>query len=135
MSGKHRAAVPRLRPDALDRVSNEELREALLDKLTVAEINELTRQTEKAIEKARWETAARVNAEAYKRQFAVMMRVLRDRFGFGRKRLRRLWNNCLEYIHDCDAGLVTTEELLKCLKNQDGIELTWEVRLDGDDTV
>lgn len=119
---------PKLHPAALDRVDNAALRAALLDKLTVAEINELTRQTEGAIRKAAWEAAAAATEEAYKRQFAVMMRVAHDRLGFRRKRLRRLWDWCLEYIHDIDEGLLTTQEMLECLEHQDGIRITWRVQ-------
>lgn len=118
-----------LRADALDRVDNAALRAALLDKLSVAEINELTRQTENAIRRATWEAAAAATEEAYKRQFAVMMRVAHDRLGFRRKRLRRLWDWCLEYIHDIDAGLLTTREMLDCLEHQDGVKITWNVRI------
>lgn len=127
MAGRPRP--PRLRPDALDRITNDQLREALLDKLTVAEINELTRQTENAINKACWEAAARATEEAYKRQFACTMRVLRDRFGFGRKRLHRLWDAALDYINDIDEGRLTTAEMLATLKNQDGLEIRWRVDL------
>lgn len=119
----------KLHPAALDRIDNAALREALLDKLTVAEINELTRQTENAIQRATWEAAAAATEEAYKRQFAVMMRVAHDRLGFRRKRLRRLWDWCLEYVHDIDAGLLTTAEMLKCLENEDGIKITWSVKI------
>lgn len=118
----------KLHPAALDRVDNAALREALLDKLTVAEINELTRQTENAIQRATWDAAAAATEEAYKRQFAVMMRVAHDRLGFRRKQLRRLWDWCLEYIHDIDAGLLTTKEMLDCLEHQDGIRITWRVQ-------
>ena len=44
-----------------------------------------------------------------------------------RKRLRRLWDACLEYIHDIDEGLLNTEEMLACLKNEDGIVIRWRV--------
>ena len=118
----------KLHPAALDRVDNAALREALLDKLSVAEINELTRQTENAIQRATWDAAAAATEEAYKRQFAVMMRVAHDRLGFRRKQLRRLWDWCLEYIHDIDAGLLTTKEMLDCLEHQDGIRITWRVQ-------
>lgn len=124
-----RAKPPRLRADALDRIGNAELREALLDKLTVAEINELTRQTKNAIQRAAWEAAAQATEETYKRQFAVTMRVLRDRFGFGKKRLRRLWDAALDYINDIDEGRLNTAEMLATLKNQDGIEIRWRVDL------
>lgn len=45
----------------------------------------------------------------------------------GRDRLRRLWDLCLEYINDIDEGLLNTEEMLACLKNEDGIVIRWRV--------
>ena len=118
---------PTLRTDGLDRLGNDQLRAVLMEKLTVMELNALNRQIQTAVEKACWTVAKDATEEAYKRQFAVMMRVMRDRFGFGRKRLRRLWDACLEYIHNIDEGLLNTEEMLACLKNEDGIVIRWRV--------
>lgn len=120
---------PVLRPGGVDRLDNARLRETLLDKLTVDELNALTKQIEQAVEKACLQTAKESTEEAYKRQFAVMMRVMRDRFGFGRVRLKRLWTACLDYIHDIDEGLLSTEEMLRCLENEDGIRITWRVEI------
>lgn len=124
---------PKLRHDALDRISNDQLREALLDKLTVAELNELTRQIDVTCKRAAYNAAAAATEEAYKRQFAVTIRVLRDRFGFGRKRLKDLWDLCLEYINDIDIGKVTTSEMLECLANEDRIKITWRIPRDGEE--
>ena len=118
---------PVLRTERIDRLDNEQLRAALKEKLTVAELAALEKQIRQAVEKATLQMAKEATEEAYTRQFAVMMRVLRDRFGFGRKRLRRLWDTCLEYIHDIDEGLLNTEEMLACLKNEDGIVIRWRV--------
>lgn len=120
---------PVLKTEGLDRLGNDQLRAVLMDKLTVMELNALNRQIQTTVEKACWQIAKESTEEAYKRQFAVMMRVMRDQFGFGRKRLRRLWNACLEYIHDIDEGLLSTEEMLKCLKNEDGIVISWRVEI------
>ena len=118
---------PVLRTERIDRLDNEQLRAALKEKLTVAELAALEKQIRTAVEKACMQTAKEAVEEAYTRQFAVMMRVMRDRFGFGKKRLRRLWDACLEYIHDIDEGLLNTEEMLACLKNEDGIVIRWRV--------
>ena len=118
---------PVLRTERIDRLDNEQLRAALKEKLTVAELAALEKQIRQAVEKATLQMAKEATEEAYTRQFAVMMRVLRDRFGFGRKRLRRLWDTCLEYIHDIDEGLLNTDEMLACLKNEDGIVIRWMV--------
>lgn len=118
---------PVLRTDGIDRLDNEQLRAVLIDKLSVAELNALDRQIRQTVEKACLQIAKESTEEAYKRQFAVTFRVLRDRFGFGRDRLRRLWDLCLEYINDIDQGLLNTEEMLACLKNEDGIVIRWRV--------
>ena len=118
---------PAIRTERIDRLDNEQLRAALKEKLTVAELAALEKQIRQAVEKATLQMAKEATEEAYTRQFAVMMRVMRDRFGFGRKRLRRLWDACLEYIHDIDEGLLNTDEMLACLKNEDGIVIRWRV--------
>lgn len=120
---------PALRPGGVDRLDNAALRETLLDKLTVDELNALTKQIEQAVEKACWQIAKESTEEAYKRQFAVTFRVLRDRFGFGRERLHRLWDLCLEYINDIDDGRLSTKEMLDTLQREDGIKITWRVEL------
>lgn len=122
---KRRRSAPHERPY----VSDLELRDALEEKLTERELNALNRQIQTLVQKTGLQIAKEATEEAYKRQFAVMMRVMRDRFGFGRKRLRRLWDACLEYIHDIDDGLLNTEEMLACLKNEDGIVISWEVKI------
>ena len=127
MAKTKKRKAPALRTDGIDRLDNEQLRAALKEKLTVAELAALEKQIRQAVEKATLQMAKEATEEAYTRQFAVMMRVMRDRFGFGKKRLRRLWDACLEYIHDIDEGLLNTEEMLACLKNEDGIVIRWRV--------
>lgn len=120
---------PALRTDGIDRLDNEQLRAALIDKLSVAELNALDRQIRQTVEKTCLQIAKESVEEAYKRQFAVVFRVLRDRFGFGRERLRRMWDLCLEYINDIDQGLLSTKEMLDTLQREDGIKITWRVEL------
>ncbi len=108
------------------RISKHELSEALRDKFTLDELRELQREIDVIVEQER----AKATEEAYKRQFAVMMRVLRDRFAWGSTRLHRLWADCLEYVHDIDAGHMTTQEMLDCLEHEDGICITWHVRVE-----
>ena len=115
-------------PVYTDRMSKEEFREALKEKLSLQELVELERQIRILAENTSMEAAKRATEEAYKRQFAVMMRVLRDRFGFGKSRLRRLWEACLDYIHDIDDNRITTQEMLDTLEREDGIRITWMVK-------
>lgn len=120
---------PVLRTDGIDRLDNEQLRAALIDKLSVAELNALDRQIRQTVETACLQIAKESTEEAYKRQFAVTFRVLRDRFGFGRERLRRMWDLCLEYIHDIDEGLLSTKEMLDTLQREDGIKIDWRIEI------
>jgi hypothetical protein len=118
---------PALRTDGIDRLDNDELRAALIEKLSVAELNALDKQIRQTVEKACLQIAKESTEEAYKRQFAVTFRVLRDRFGFGRDRLCRMWDLCLEYINDIDQGLLSTKEMLDTLQREDGIKIDWRV--------
>ena len=118
-----------LSTEYIEKLNNEQLQAALMAKLNVAELTALEKQIRQAVEKACLQVAKESTEEAYKRQFAVMMRVVKDRFGFGRVRMRRLWDACLDYIHDIDEGLMTTEEMLACLKNEDGIVINWRVEI------
>ena len=109
-------------------VSELELREALEDKLSERELQALERQIRRAVEIATTRAVETAVAEAYKRHWALTMRVLRDRFGWGKERIRRLWDQVLEYLHDMDEGRITTEEMLSILERDDGIRLTWSVK-------
>lgn len=120
---------PALRTDGIDRLDNEQLRAALIDKLTVAELNALDRQIRQTVENACLQIAKESTEEAYKRQFAVTFRVLKDRFGFGRERLRRMWDLCLEYINDIDEGRLSTKEMLDTLQREDGIGIDWHIKI------
>lgn len=121
--------APALNIDSIERLNNAQLQAVLLEKLSVAELNALNRQIQQTWEKAGMQIVKESTEEAYKRQFAVMMRVMRDRFGFGRVRLRRMWDLCLEYIHDIDEGLLSTKEMLDTLQREDGIKITWRVEI------
>lgn len=103
------------------------LRDALRAKLTPAELAEIERELRVAIEKAAMEAAARAAEEAYRRHWAVTMRVLRDRFGWGHTRIRRLWDASLDYLHDMDEGLISPQDILDTLEHDDGIRITWRV--------
>lgn len=120
---------PVLRTDGIDRLDNEQLRAALIDKLSVAELNALDKQIRQTVENACLQIAKESTEEAYKRQFAVTFRVLRDRFGFGRERLRRMWDLCLEYINDIDEGRLSTKEMLDTLQREDGIKIDWRIEI------
>lgn len=109
-------------------VSNLELREALAERLSERELTALEKQIRTAAEITAERAVQAAVEEAYKRHWAITMRVLRDRFGWGKERLRRLWDQSLDYLHDMDGGLITTKEMLDVLEHEDGIRITWTAR-------
>lgn len=109
-------------------VSNLELRHALEEKLSERELNALEKQITTAVQIATERAVQLAVEEAYRRHWAITMRVLRDRFGWGKDRLRRLWDQSLDYLHDMDTGLITVEEMLRVLEREDGIRITWNAR-------
>lgn len=120
---KRKKAPPHERPY----VSDLELHDALAERLDQRELQALERQIRRAVEIATTRAVEAAVTEAYKRHWAITMRVLRDRFGWGKDRLRRLWDACLDYLHDMDGGLITTKEMLAVLEHEDGIHLTWSI--------
>ena len=124
---KRKRPAPHERPY----VSDLELHDALAEKLTERELNALERQIRRAVEIATERAVEHAVEEAYKRYWAITMRVLRDRFAWGKDRLRRLWDQSLDYLHDMDGGLITAEEMLQTLENEDGIRITWRATIDG----
>lgn len=109
-------------------VSNLELRHALEEKLSERELCALEKQITTAVQIATERAVERVVEEAYRRHWAITMRVLRDRFGWGKERMRRLWDQSLDYLRDMDSGLITAEEMLRVLEREDGIRITWNAR-------
>ena len=112
-------------------VSNLELRHALAEKLTERELNALEKQITTAVEIATERAVEHAVEQAYIRHWAITMRVLRDRFGWGKERLKRLWAQSLDYLHDMDSGLITPEEMLSILEREDGIRITWTARMEN----
>ena len=120
---------PNYDPRETDAALSADLRDALKSALTLQQLCELEKQLRRSLETATKKAAKGATEEAYKRSFACVFRVLRDRFGFGHQRLRTLFEACLDYIHDCDEGRITTKEMLDCLENEDGIKITWNVEI------
>lgn len=103
------------------------LGEVLRERLSREELEALEREIRNTIAKEAGEAERRAAEENYKRHWAITMRVLRDRFAWGKDRLRRLWDASLDYLHDMDGGLITPEEMLQTLEREDGIRITWKV--------
>lgn len=120
---KRKRQAPHERPY----VSNLELREALAERLSERELNALEKQIRTAVEIATERAVKAAVEETYKRHWSIAMRVLRDRFGWGKGRIRQLWDACLDYLKDLDNGILTTQNMLDTLEHEDGIRLTWSV--------
>jgi hypothetical protein len=131
MAQKKRKKAP---PHEHPYVSDLELHDALAARLDQRELQALERQIRRAVEIATERAVKAAVEETYKRHWAITMRVLRDRFGWGRDRLRRLWDACLDYLKDMDGGLITPQEMLDTLEHEDGIRLTWRVVNDERDS-
>lgn len=99
------------------------LREKIRDNFTAAEVMEMERQIQVAVEKA--EQRAVVNT--HNRDWAIVFRVLHDRFGFEADQKRLLYDTAVEYLEDIRDGRLSAQELLDTLEHQDGIRLvtTW----------
>ena len=121
---RRRKAPPRERPY----VSNLELREALEEKLSERELNALEKQIATAVSIATDRAAQAIVEEAHKRHWAVTMRVLIDQFGWGKVRLRRLFEAALEYYRDMEDGRITLREMLDTLEHEDLIGLDWKAK-------
>lgn len=100
----------------------ENLRNALKTKLTLKELIDLELQLRKAVE----QTARRATFDTHKTTWAVVLRVLHDRFGFEAEDKKRLYESCLEYLKDIRDKRITLQEMLDTLYNEDGILLSWD---------
>lgn len=99
----------------------DDLRAALKSKLTLKELIDLELQLRKAVE----QTARRATFDTHKTTWAVVLRVLHDRFGFEAEQKKMLYDLSLEYLKDIQDGRLTIKEMLDTLENSDGIRLTW----------
>ena len=105
-------------------VSNLELKNALAKRLTPQELNTLEKQIRQVV----LDAVAEATNISYQRHWAVVMRVLRDRFGWGRIRLHRFWDQCLSYLDDIENGSLDAQEILDSLYEEDGIRILWNYK-------
>ena len=125
------AQKKRKRPTPHERpyVSNLELFDSRHERLSERELNALEKQIRTAVEIACDRAVGMAITETCKRDWSVALRVLRDRFGFGKERIRRLWETALEYLTDLDNGLINTQEMLNVLERED--EISFRFTVDG----
>jgi len=100
----------------------ENLRNALKAKLTLKELVDLELQLRKAVEI----TARRATFDTHKTTWAVVLRVLHDRFGFEAEDKKRLYDASMEYLMDIRDKRITLQEMLDTLYNEDGINLSYD---------
>lgn len=96
-----------------------EIGESIKKHLTGAELNELVASIVRVENKAR--TAGQL--EGVKYAFTICMLVLRDKFGFGRKRLDRLWEYCKHYTTEIGAGRLKFQDVAAALEEDYGITI------------
>lgn len=99
-----------------------DLRKALKERLSLKELIELERQLRRSVE----QTSRRATFDTHKTTWAVVLRVLHDRFGFEAEDKKRLYDYSLEYLKDIRDGHLTLQEMLDTLYNEDHINLSWD---------
>lgn len=117
----HRPKVARYDPVYTDGLTPD-LRAVLKTKLTLPELIELEKQLRKTVEK----TAEEATIRTHKTTWAVVLRVLHDRFGFEVEQKKGLYDLCTEYLHDIAEGRLTLQEMMDTLLNEDGITLSYD---------
>lgn len=110
MSNEQRAAQRRYRG---------EIGEKIKDRLTDAELTELVNSIVRACEKEH----KAGEAEGVKYAFTICMLALCDKFGFGAKRLDRLWTTCRGYTDDISAGRMDFALVSQTLADEYGITI------------
>ena len=117
----------RKRPAPKERLylSKMELHDALQEKLSLKELASLERQVEGVVRDAVDIAVNQCVEETYKRHWAVTMRVLIDRFGWGQEEITKLWDACMSYLQDYADGRLNTTDMLKTLEHDDDIFISW----------
>lgn len=112
--------LPKYDPRETDARISADLRSALKQKLTLAELIELEKQLRREAE----EEQRRNVGDSVELTMLICFRVLHDRYGFGGKRKREFWEIANSYFADVAEGLLTLDELRKTVKS-DGIEINY----------
>lgn len=123
-SGKSYKPKPVKYDPKYTREFRDNLRDKIRENLTAAEIMEMERQIQVAVEKAE-QTAV---IETHNRTWAIVFRVLHDRFGFEVEQKKELFDGALDYLRDIQEGRMTTQEMLDTLEIEDGVRLTFNVK-------
>lgn len=111
----------------------DDLREKLRDCLTQAELAELYRQIRNTVTIAVEKATEEAVKESCMRLMACTLRVLHDRYRFGKHRSKEMFDAVLEYIRDLNSGRITLKEMLDTLEFEDQMRLLWEKDDGGQD--
>ncbi|MBO5100591.1 MAG: hypothetical protein J6B63_04705 [Treponema sp.] len=61
--------------------------------------------------------------EAVSLMLSIPVMVLHDKYGFGKKRLQKFTDQCLELFDSFNKGYVSFEDLINTLKEETGVEV------------
>lgn len=111
----------------------DDLREKLRDCLTQAELAELYRQIRNTVTIAVEKATEEAVKESCLRLMACTLRVLHDRYRFGKRRSKEMFDAVLDYIRDLNGGRITLKEMLDTLEFEDQMRLLWEKGDGGQD--
>ena len=64
-----------------------------------------------------------VTSDAVQNAFAIFLMVMRDKWGFGAKRLNRLFKHICDLSEMVGDGYISTAEIKKTLREEMGIEI------------
>lgn len=64
-----------------------------------------------------------VTSDAVQSAFAIFLMVMRDKWGFGAKRLNRLFKHICDLSEMVGDGYISTAEIKKMLREEMGIEI------------
>lgn len=113
--------LPKYDPRETDARLSVDLRAALKEKLSLAELIELEKQLRRDAEKS----AKKISSEVFELSILIFFRVLHDRYGFGSKRKAEFWSVAKSYFEDVAEKRLTMDELRSTVR-EDGIEINWE---------
>lgn len=102
----------------------DDLRHTLKTKLNLKELVELEAQLRGCVK----ETAEKATIDTHKTTWAVVLRVLHDRFGFEVEEKKKLYDLCTEYLHDIAEGRLSLNDMMNTLLHEDGIVITYDGR-------
>lgn len=122
----HKPKVLKYDPHYTDGLTPD-LRHTLKTKLTLPELIELEKQLRNTVHA----TAHDATISCHKTTWAIVLRVLHDRFGFEQEDKLKLYETSLEYLQDIASGILSLQDMIDTLLNEDGICLHYD-EIEGD---